>query len=68
MNLTSHSLSVPYSMDRIYPVEVKRSPLFFFKGRLTAKDYNDSVRTAQTTDQAFNMLRHHPETRSCCVF
>ena len=55
-------------MDRIYPVEVKRSPLFFFKGRLTAKDYNDSVRTAQTTDQAFNMLRHHPETRSCCVF
>ena len=31
---------------------------------MTAKDDNDSVRTAHATDLAFNMLRHHPEIRS----
>ena len=53
-------------MDRIYyPVEVKRSsPRAVENNGLTAKDDNDTVRTAQGNDLAFNMLRHHPEIRS----
>ena len=63
---TKHSLSVPESMDRIYPVEVKRSsPVFsraFEKEWFDiAKDDNDSVKA---TDLAFNMLRHKAGIRS----
>ena len=66
---TKHSLSVPESMDRIYPVEVKQSSPVFSRTVEkewfdTAKDDNDSVRTAQATDLAFNMLRHQAEIRS----
>ena len=54
-------------MERIYPVEVKRSSALFSRvveKEWFANDDNDSVRTAHATDLAFNMLRHHPEIRS----
>jgi len=58
---TKHSLSVPESIEKNYPVAVKRSsPVFpgaFPKEWFDAvDDGKDSVRTSQATDMAFNML------------
>lgn len=66
---TKHSLSVPESIEKNYPVAVKRSsPVFpgaFPKESFDAvDDGKDSVRTSQATDMAFNMLRHKAVIKS----
>ena len=66
---TKHSLSVPESMEKIYPVAVKQSsPMFLREVRKEwfddVDDGKDSARTAQATDMAFNMLRHKLVIRS----
>ena len=59
-------------MVKIYPVAVKRStPVFPGAVRKewfdAGDDGKDSVRTAQATDMAFNMLRHKAVIRSGCL-
>lgn len=65
---TNHTLSVPESMERVYPVEVKRGPPVFSRAVEkewydASKDNNDSVGTAQATDLGFNLLRSKTEIK-----
>lgn len=57
---TKHRLSVPESMEKIYPVAIKQSsPVFAGAVKKewcdAVEDGKDSVPTAQATDMAFNI-------------
>ena len=60
---SKQSLTVPESMAKIYPVEVKRSSPVFARAVQkewfdAVEDGKDSVCTAEAADMAFYMLRH----------
>ena len=66
---TKHCFNVPESMEKIYPVAVKRSsPVFPGAVRKewfdAVDDGEDSVSSVETTDMALNMLRHKAVIRS----
>jgi len=66
---TKYSLSVPESMEKIYPVAVKRSSPVF-PGAVRKECFNAvddgkySFHTSPATDMAFNMLQHKALIRS----
>ena len=66
---SKQSLTVPESMEKIYPVEVKRSSPVFPRAVKkkwfdAVEDGKDSVCTAEAADMAFHMLRHKRVIRS----